>query len=55
MLDASLCVSKTLGSNVILNGLVSGNSVEILIISSILLFYYSNVSMKFRHPENTMF
>ena len=30
-----VCVSKTLGSNVILNGLDSGNSVEILIVSSI--------------------
>ena len=49
-----VCVSKTLGSNVMLNGLGSSNSVEILAVSSILLFYYANVSMKFRHPENSL-
>ena len=47
-------LAKTLGSKVISNGLDSGNSVEILIVSSILLFYYANVSMKFRHPENSL-
>ena len=30
-----VCVSKTFGSSVILNGLDSGNKVEILIVSSI--------------------
>ena len=30
-----VCASKTLGSNVILNGLDEGDSVEILVVSSI--------------------
>ena len=30
-----VCASKTLGSNVILNGLDKGDSVEILVVSSI--------------------
>ena len=45
-----VCASKTLGSNVILNGLNKGDSVEILVVSSILLLHHANVSMKFRHP-----
>ena len=30
-----VCASKTIGSNVILNGLDKGDSVEILVVSSI--------------------
>ena len=30
-----VCASKTLGSNVILNGIDEGDSVEILVVSSI--------------------
>ena len=42
-----VCASKTLGSNVILNGLDKGDSVEILVVSAL---HHANVSMKFRQP-----
>ena len=45
-----VCASRTLESNVILNGLDLGDSVEILVVSSILLLHHANVSMEFRHP-----
>ena len=45
-----MCASKILGSNVILNGIDYGDSVEILVVSSILILHHAYVSMKFRHP-----
>ena len=45
-----VCASKTLGSNVIINGKDKGDSVEILVVSLIKFLHHANVSMKFRHP-----
>ena len=45
-----VCASKTLGSNVIINGIDMGDSVEILVVSSIKFLHHVNVTMKFRHP-----